>query len=52
MRMIGRMAWLVPASFVHRSDVKAPTLIIIGEVVGLRERLNWFHPGAASQGPA
>ena len=27
---------------VHRSDVKAPTLIIIGEVVRLRERLNWF----------
>jgi uroporphyrin-III C-methyltransferase/precorrin-2 dehydrogenase/sirohydrochlorin ferrochelatase len=29
---------------VHRSDVKAPTLIIIGEVVRLRERLNWFKP--------
>jgi uroporphyrin-III C-methyltransferase/precorrin-2 dehydrogenase/sirohydrochlorin ferrochelatase len=29
---------------VHRSDVKAPTLIIIGEVVRLRERLDWFKP--------
>jgi uroporphyrin-III C-methyltransferase/precorrin-2 dehydrogenase/sirohydrochlorin ferrochelatase len=28
---------------VRRSDVKAPTLIIIGEVVRLRERLNWFN---------
>ena len=27
---------------VRRSDVKAPTLIIIGEVVRLRDRLNWF----------
>jgi uroporphyrin-III C-methyltransferase/precorrin-2 dehydrogenase/sirohydrochlorin ferrochelatase len=24
----------------------APTLIIVGEVVRLRERLNWFEPGA------
>jgi len=29
---------------VHRSDVKAPTLIIIGEVVTLRDRLKWFEP--------
>ena len=29
---------------VRRSDVKAPTLIIIGEVVRLRDRLNWFEP--------
>jgi len=28
---------------VRRSDVKAPTLIIIGEVVRLRDRLNWFN---------
>jgi uroporphyrin-III C-methyltransferase/precorrin-2 dehydrogenase/sirohydrochlorin ferrochelatase len=27
---------------VRQSDVKAPTLIIIGDVVRLRERLNWF----------
>ncbi len=31
---------------VHRSDVKAPTLIIIGEVVRLRDRLKWFEPAA------
>ena len=29
---------------VQASDVKAPTLIIIGEVVRLRERLKWFEP--------
>jgi len=28
---------------VRRSEVKAPTLIIIGEVVRLRETLNWFN---------
>jgi uroporphyrin-III C-methyltransferase/precorrin-2 dehydrogenase/sirohydrochlorin ferrochelatase len=28
---------------VHRHDVRAPTLIIIGEVVRLRERLKWFE---------
>ena len=27
---------------VHRSDVRAPTLIIVGEVIRLRDRLNWF----------
>jgi uroporphyrin-III C-methyltransferase/precorrin-2 dehydrogenase/sirohydrochlorin ferrochelatase len=27
---------------VRQSDVKAPTLIIVGDVVRLRERLNWF----------
>jgi len=31
---------------VARSDVRAPTLIIIGEVVRLRERLKWFEPVA------
>ena len=31
---------------VRRSDVKAPTLIIIGEVVKLRDRLKWFEPVA------
>jgi len=31
---------------VRSSEVKAPTLIIIGEVVRLRERLKWFEPAA------
>jgi len=31
---------------VRASEVKAPTLIIIGEVVRLRERLKWFEPVA------
>ncbi len=29
---------------VHENEVRAPTLIIIGEVVRLRERLKWFEP--------
>lgn len=31
---------------VRVSSVKAPTLIIIGEVVRLRDRLKWFEPAA------
>lgn len=31
-------------ALVHASDVKAPTLIIVGEVVKLRDRLKWFEP--------
>ena len=31
---------------VRRGGVHAPTLIIIGEVVRLRERLKWFEPAA------
>lgn len=31
---------------VRESGVKAPTLIIIGDVVTLRERLKWFEPAA------
>ena len=30
---------------VHKGNVKAPTLIIVGEVVRLRDRLKWFEPG-------
>ena len=29
---------------VQHEQIKAPTLIIVGEVVKLREKLNWFHP--------
>jgi uroporphyrin-III C-methyltransferase/precorrin-2 dehydrogenase/sirohydrochlorin ferrochelatase len=29
---------------IERSDVKAPTLIIVGQVVRLREKLRWFRP--------
>jgi uroporphyrin-III C-methyltransferase/precorrin-2 dehydrogenase/sirohydrochlorin ferrochelatase len=32
---------------VRRGDVKAPTLIIVGEVVKLRERLKWFESAAS-----
>lgn len=35
---------------VARSEVHAPTLIIIGEVVKLRDKLTWFEPGAALKG--
>lgn len=28
----------------ERAQLHGPTLIIVGEVVRLRERLNWFHP--------
>ncbi|MBM3357973.1 MAG: uroporphyrinogen-III C-methyltransferase [Betaproteobacteria bacterium] len=31
---------------VHQSGVRAPTLIIVGEVVKLRDRLKWFEPTA------
>ncbi|HXZ48803.1 MAG TPA: siroheme synthase CysG [Usitatibacter sp.] len=31
---------------VHRAAVRPPTLIIIGEVVRLRDRLKWFEPAA------
>ncbi len=30
---------------VEASSVKAPTLTIIGDVVNLRKKLNWFEPG-------
>ena len=31
-------------SVINKQQVKAPTLIIIGSVVGLRDRLSWFEP--------
>jgi uroporphyrin-III C-methyltransferase/precorrin-2 dehydrogenase/sirohydrochlorin ferrochelatase len=35
-------------SIVEKAQVKAPTLIIVGDVVRLRERLKWFEPTAAN----
>ncbi len=35
-------------SIVDKAKVKAPTLIIVGDVVKLRERLSWFEPSAAN----
>lgn len=37
---------------VHAEDVKPPTLIIIGDVVRLRDKLAWFHEDASSAGLA
>ncbi len=31
---------------VAETPVQAPTLVIIGDVVKLREKLDWFHPSA------
>jgi uroporphyrin-III C-methyltransferase / precorrin-2 dehydrogenase / sirohydrochlorin ferrochelatase len=31
----------------ERAQLHGPTLIIVGDVVRLRERLNWFHPSGA-----
>jgi uroporphyrin-III C-methyltransferase/precorrin-2 dehydrogenase/sirohydrochlorin ferrochelatase len=33
---------------VDKAQVKAPTLIIVGDVVQLHERLRWFEPTAAN----
>jgi len=38
------------AANVEDSGVRAPTVIIVGEVVQLRSRLKWMEPGPASQG--
>ena len=35
-------------SIVEKAQVKAPTLIIVGDVVRLRERLKWFEPTVAN----
>ena len=31
---------------IENQKIKAPTLIIVGDVVKLRSKLNWFHPDA------
>jgi uroporphyrin-III C-methyltransferase / precorrin-2 dehydrogenase / sirohydrochlorin ferrochelatase len=33
-------------AIVETSNVHAPTLIIVGDVVRLREKLRWFEPEA------
>ena len=35
-------------SIVEKAQVKAPTLIIVGDVVQLHDRLHWFEPTAAN----
>lgn len=35
-------------ALVHQAKVRAPTLIIVGEVVNLHEKLAWFTPGVKS----
>jgi hypothetical protein len=39
------------ADLAERVGLRAPSVIIIGEVVALRERLNWFeqNPGAVAE---
>ncbi len=32
-------------ALVHKNNVKAPTLIVVGEVVELHKKLHWFKPG-------
>jgi uroporphyrin-III C-methyltransferase/precorrin-2 dehydrogenase/sirohydrochlorin ferrochelatase len=39
---IGNLTTL--ADIVKENNVKAPTLIIVGEVVSLHDKLSWFHP--------
>ncbi len=45
---IGDLASL--PGIVKESGVKAPTMIIVGEVVRLHEKLNWFEPGGDDRG--
>ncbi len=35
-------------ALVAQADLKPPTLIIVGEVVRLHDKLNWFHPEPAA----
>lgn len=46
--LIGDLTTL-PA-LVANNEVRAPTLIIVGEVVALHEKLQWFRPGQALVG--
>jgi uroporphyrinogen III methyltransferase/synthase len=39
--LVGTLATL--PSLIHEHDLKPPATIIIGEVVGLRDKLNWFE---------
>ncbi len=34
----------------ERAQLHGPTLIIVGDVVRLRDKLNWFHPGEPATG--
>ncbi len=36
-------------SVVHNAEIKPPTLIIVGEVVKLHDKLKWFDPGHEEQ---
>jgi uroporphyrin-III C-methyltransferase / precorrin-2 dehydrogenase / sirohydrochlorin ferrochelatase len=48
--LIGTLETL--ADLVKAGDVKPPTLIIVGEVVKLHEKLAWFEPAAPEEGSA
>jgi len=37
-------------NIVDKQEVKPPTLIIVGTVVSLRDRLSWFDPSTSSSG--
>jgi uroporphyrin-III C-methyltransferase/precorrin-2 dehydrogenase/sirohydrochlorin ferrochelatase len=43
--LIGSLASL--PEIVHTSDIKPPTLIIVGDVVTLHDKLSWFQPGVS-----
>ena len=37
------------ASVIEDSGVRAPTLVIVGDVVRLRDKLDWYHPRRSAQ---
>ena len=37
------------ASIIEGSGVRAPTLVIVGEVVRLRDKLDWYHPRPSAE---